>query len=165
MHRHCRAEILLLVILILTGHLSVALKKKAVLQQQMKPLPTLCYTKFVSDFCCSAIAFRFFPVYFIPCPADHMGMLITSAEEDSHEGCLTRNKGSFLFSICSLRSWCCGSPMSPRSLQPEWADGRAWLFISWIHGGITIQSKYLGIQDCHHSLWLPRSDIKPPTLH
>lgn len=46
----------------------------------------------------------FFQLILYSWPADYVQMEISSAEEDSHEGCHTRNKDSFLFSICSLRS-------------------------------------------------------------
>lgn len=57
--------------------------------------------------------------YFIACSGDHVGIQTTSDEEDSHEGCHTRYKDSFLFSICSVRSWHCSSPASFRFWQPD----------------------------------------------
>lgn len=94
-------------------------RKRQSCKNRWSPCWQLSYGAFVSTFCGSATSFGFFPAYFIACPADHVGMQITSAEEDGHEGCHTRNKDSFLFSICSLRSWHCSSPVSLRSLQPQ----------------------------------------------
>lgn len=101
---------------------------------RQSPCRLLCYSTFVSAFCCSAFSLGFFPAYFIGCLADHVGMQVTSSEEVSQRGCHTRNKDSFLFSICSLRSWHCSSPVNLRSLQPD-PTGSGRLHVArWVCG-------------------------------
>lgn len=148
-YQHYQDAMFFLFFLILPGHLCVVLEKKAVLQQQANLLLTALLGTFVSVFCCSATSFGFFLAYFIACPADHVGMQISSAEKDSHEGCHTRSKDSFLFSICSLRSWLWRSPMSLRSLQPYTTKS----------GRLHIAFRFLYL-----NCWVCRSKIQDPTV-
>lgn len=96
------------------------LEKKAILQHQAKPLPTVLLQYIYQCLLLLCFLVRIFiPAYFIGSLADHVEMQNTSSSEVSQRGCHTRNKDSFLFSICSVRSWQCSSPGSLRSLQPH----------------------------------------------
>lgn len=96
------------------------LEKKAILQHQAKALPTAPLQHIYQCFLLLCLLVKiFFPAYFIGSLADHVGMQNTSSSEVSWRGCHTRNKDSFLFSVCSVRSRQCSSPGSLRSLQPH----------------------------------------------
>lgn len=135
--------------LISPGHLCVVLEKKAVLQQQVDLLLTALPWYICQCFLLLCHLVQIFSglFYSLPCRpfgnADHFCRKIQSWGMSHYE------QDRFLFSICSLRSWHCRSPVSLRSLQPY----------STKSGRLHIASRFLYL-----NCWVCRSKIQDPTV-